>query len=78
MKKYTARKVDELGRIILPIEMRKQLGINENNPVDMVLDGGNITITKSVPTCVVCDGQELVRDFNGKPLCNTCYTKLTA
>ena len=77
MKKYTARKVDELGRIVLPIEIRKQLGIDENNPVDMVLDGGKITITKSIPTCVVCDSQELVRDFNDKPLCNTCHTKLT-
>ena len=78
MKKYPARAVDELGRVVLPIELRKQLGFEETSTVDIASDGVKIILQKSIPRCIVCDSSDMVRTLNNKSLCRTCYDKLTS
>ena len=76
--KYSARAVDELGRIVLPIELRKRLGINEREHLDIYVEGDKIVMQKSVPACVVCDSTEDIQQLNSKNVCSKCHEKLTA
>jgi len=76
--KYSARSVDELGRIVLPTELRKRLGISECDKMDISVDGDKIIMQKSVPSCVVCDSTSEIQQLNGKSVCNQCHIKLTA
>jgi len=76
--KYSARSVDELGRVILPTELRKRLGISERDKMDISVEGDKIILQKSVPCCVVCDNTNDLQQFNNKPICGTCHIKLSA
>ena len=49
------RKVDELGRIVLPIELRRTLDIAERDPLEIYVEGSSIVLKKYRPTCVFCD-----------------------
>lgn len=70
------RKVDELGRIILPIEYRKALNIREKDEVDLVLESDRITIQKPVLGCHFCNsGADLVRIGN-EYVCRACIQRL--
>lgn len=46
------RKVDELGRIVIPMELRKSLGISEKDPMEIFVDGDQIILRKYAPGCV--------------------------
>ena len=50
------RKVDELGRIVLPIEMRRTLGVDNRDPIEMFLDGKNIILRKYAPGAEIKKG----------------------
>ena len=49
------RKVDELGRIVLPIELRRTLGIEEKDRIEIFVDGESIILRKYQPACIFCD-----------------------
>ena len=49
------RKVDDLGRIVLPIELRRTLAIAERDPLEIYVEGSAIVLNKYRPTCVFCD-----------------------
>ena len=49
------RKVDELGRVVLPIELRRTLGIEEKDPLEIYMDGPSIVLRKYQVSCVFCD-----------------------
>ena len=70
------RKVDELGRIVLPIEMRRTLDIAENDALEIYVDGDNIILRKYQPTCIFCDNAKGVISFKGKNVCPDCISKL--
>lgn len=70
------RKVDELGRIVLPIEMRRTLDIAEKDPVEIYVDGDNIILRKNKSTCIFCDGFIGIIPFQGKYVCTSCIEKL--
>lgn len=72
------RKVDELGRIVLPIEMRRTLDIAEKDPVEIYVDGDSIILRKYQATCVFCDNTVGVIAFKGKNICPECLSKLKA
>ena len=72
------RKVDELGRIVLPIEMRRTLDIAEKDALEIYVDGDNIILRKYQPTCIFCDNAENVINFKGKHVCPDCIAKLRA
>ena len=72
------RKVDELGRVVLPAEVRKCLEINEKDPLEFFVDGDRIILKKYQPGCIFCGSMEGVTSFEGKNLCAACIRKLKA
>jgi transcriptional pleiotropic regulator of transition state genes len=77
-----SRKVDRLGRVVLPAELRKQLEIREGDLIEIAVDDdGRIVLEKVAQRCVFCravaPGAEL-REFSEKLVCEPCVEKLTA
>ncbi|MBQ3724343.1 MAG: AbrB/MazE/SpoVT family DNA-binding domain-containing protein [Oscillospiraceae bacterium] len=70
------RKVDELGRIVLPIELRRTLDIAEKDPLEIYVDGSAIVLKKYRPTCIFCDGSKDIINFKGKNICPKCLKEL--
>lgn len=70
------RKVDELGRIVLPIEIRKTMDINVKDPIEIFTDSDQIILKKYHPACVFCNQADDVTYFNGKRVCNACIEKI--
>ena len=71
------RKVDELGRIVLPIELRRTLGIAEKDSLEIYVSGETIVLKKYQSSCIFCDSSRDVRSFKGKNVCAKCLQELT-
>lgn len=63
------RKVDELGRIVLPIEMRRTLDIAEKDALEIYVEGENIILRKYQASCIFCDNVKGVIQYRGKNVC---------
>ena len=72
------RKVDELGRIVLPIEMRRTLDIAEKDALEIYVDGDNIILRKYAPACIFCDNAKGIVSYKGRNVCSDCISKLRA
>ena len=72
------RKVDELGRIVLPIEMRRTLDIAEKDALEIYVEGENIILRKYQASCIFCDNVKGVIQYRGKNVCPDCINKLKA
>lgn len=70
------RKVDELGRIVLPIELRRTLKIELRDPLEIYVEGESIILKKYVPNCVFCGSEEDVYMFSEKNICKKCIEEL--
>ncbi|WP_048601140.1 AbrB/MazE/SpoVT family DNA-binding domain-containing protein [Rubeoparvulum massiliense] len=70
------RKVDELGRVVIPIELRRTLGIAEKDALEIYVDGERIILKKYEPACIFCGNAENVRHFKGKIICDDCAKEL--
>lgn len=70
------RRVDELGRIVLPIEIRRTLGINQKDSLEIYVDGESIIIRKNSLTCIFCDEAEEISSFKGKIICLNCIREI--
>lgn len=70
------RKVDELGRIVLPIELRRTLDIAERDSLEIFVDGSSIILKKYQPSCVFCDDATGVFTFKGKNVCPNCAQEI--
>ena len=66
------RKVDELGRIVLPIEMRRTLGIGEKDPLEMFTEKETIILRKHRPACLFCGNANDNIEYRGKRVCKSC------
>lgn len=66
------RKVDELGRIVLPIELRRTLGIEEKDRIEIFVDGESIILRKYQPDCIFCDNAKDIINYKGKNICPDC------
>ena len=71
------RKVDELGRIVLPIEMRRTLNIEEKDSLEIYVEGDNVILRKHQATCIFCESTKNLVLFNGKNVCPDCIQKLS-
>lgn len=65
------RKVDELGRIVLPIELRRTLDIAEKDSLEIYVDNDSIILRKYQPACIFCDNARDVLVFKGKTYART-------
>ncbi len=70
------RKIDELGRIVLPVELRRTMDINERDALEIYVDGSSIVMRKYRPSCVFCDSVRDIRTFRGKNICGRCLKEL--
>ena len=70
------RKVDELGRIVLPIELRRTLDIAERDSLEIYMDGPSIILKKYQPACIFCDDAKDVVSFRGKNVCPRCFREM--
>ena len=66
------RKVDELGRIVLPIELRRTIGIQEKDRIEIFVDGESIILRKYQPACIFCDNAKDIINYKGKNICPDC------
>ena len=70
------RKVDELGRIVLPIELRRTLDIAEKDSLEIYVDDDCIILRKDQPACIFCDNARDVVVYKGKNICRDCIKLL--
>ena len=70
------RKVDELGRIVLPVELRRTLEIKEKDDVEIYVEGGSIILKKYRPTCIFCSGGKNIVKFKGKNIGPRCLRSI--
>lgn len=66
------RKVDELGRIVLPIELRRKFDIEEKDALEIYTEDDCIILKKYEPSCIFCGDAKDIFQFNGKNICHSC------
>lgn len=70
------RKVDELGRVVIPIELRRTMQIAEKDPLEIYVDGESIILKKYEPACIFCGDAADVRIYKDKNICQTCLDEM--
>ena len=71
------RSLDAVGRIVLPMEIRKQLGITErNDALEIYTEGDKIILKKYAPDCVFCGSEKNIIQFKGKNICAKCKKEM--
>jgi len=66
------RRVDDLGRIVIPMELRRTLGIRVKDPISISVDKERIILEKFKESCILCGSEEEVDTVKDRPLCETC------
>lgn len=70
------RKVDDLGRIVIPAGIRRSLDINEGDALDVAVDGDKVVLAKPIDRCVFCGGEDELGAFRAKMVCRPCLAGL--
>lgn len=70
------RKVDELGRVVLPMELRKTFDIKIKDAMEIYVDDEAIILKKYEPACIFCGNANNVVNYSGKNICKICVGKL--
>ncbi len=70
------RKVDELGRIVIPIELRRNLNISIHDPIEIFVDDDYIMLKKYEPACIFCGNAKDIHLIHGKNVCGNCINEL--
>ena len=71
------RKIDTLGRIVIPKEIRSVLDINELDDIEITVVDGTISLKKYVPCCIFCGSDNYVTSFRDKLVCNSCIEEIS-
>ena len=72
------RRVDELGRVVIPIELRNQFDISEKDPIEIYVDGSSIILKKYEPNCIFCGNSKNLISYKDKLICSKCAQKLSS
>lgn len=70
------RRVDELGRVVIPIELRNKFGIYEKDPIEIFVDGSSIVLKKYEPNCIFCGSTKKLVAYSEKLVCSKCAEKV--
>lgn len=70
------RKVDELGRVVIPIEIRNQFEIAEKDPIEIYVDGSSIILKKYEKSCFFCGNTKKIIEYKNKLICNKCLEQI--
>ena len=78
-KKLTmVRHLDNLGRLVIPIELRKAMGISKGDPVQMEVNGNTLTVKKHEDSCMICGKSgDLFNVHENKKICSGCIKKIS-
>lgn len=71
------RRVDELGRVVIPIELRNQFGISEKDPIEIYVEENTIILKKHTPNCIFCGDDKHLNKYKDKLICNKCIKKIS-
>lgn len=66
------RRMDELGRVVIPIELRNQFNIAEKDPIEIYVDGSSIILKKFEPNCIFCGNTKNLVTYKEKLICEDC------
>ena len=72
------RHIDELGRIVIPIEIRKRFGLSEKDALEISVKDEIILLSKPQTSCVFCGREGGLEEYRGRAVCRTCITELAA
>ncbi len=70
------RRVDELGRIVIPKHIRRTLGLETRTKVQFETDGNRLIVTKAFNTCIICNSENDLKEVGGKYICADCVAKI--
>ena len=70
------RQLDQLGRIVVPKELRTTLGIKRDNPVEIFVDDNSIILRKYEPGCAFCGELDDIVQFEGRRICKKCLANI--
>ncbi len=71
------RRVDDLGRVVIPVELRNKFDIAEKDPIEIFVDGYNIVLKKLEPNCIFCGSSKKLVEYKEKLVCSKCLEKLS-
>ena len=71
------RKVDELGRIVTPIELRRTLDIEIKDALEIYVDKDQIILKKYEPACIFCGNAREITNYKGKNICKECLAEIS-
>ena len=70
------RRIDELGRVVIPVELRKILDISEKDPVEIFAESDRIVVRKYTPSCLFCGSTNNITSFKNKLICEECLDSM--
>lgn len=70
------RPVDILGRVVIPMEIRENLGINAKDLLEIYVEGDKIVLTKRNESCIFCSEEDDLVNFDGRKICKSCLAKI--
>ena len=70
------RKIDDLGRIVIPIELRKTLGLSVRDDIEITAEDDRIVLKRYAPACMICGSAENVKSYMDKKICACCIAEL--
>lgn len=76
MKAKLKRKIDELGRIVIPIALREKFDISENDKMEIHIENDKIILRKYQPSCIFCGNTKEIKEFKDKLICTKCIGKI--
>lgn len=72
------RPVDSLGRVVLPIELRRVLDIEKDTFLEVYVDEDKIILKKYQPACIFCGNAEDLTSYAGRNICRACREAIGA
>ena len=72
------RNIDDLGRIVIPKELRTSLNMVEGSPVEMFIEGERLILSRVYRGCFICGGNGELKELSGKAICSACIDKIKA
>ena len=72
------RRVDPVGRVVIPMEIRRTLGISPGDPMEILVQGEEIVIRRFAEVCAFCGNKKNLKSFKGRKICETCRKKISS
>lgn len=71
------RNIDELGRIVIPKELRKKMDIKSDDPIEIYVEEDRIILEKFTTGCLFCDSDTDIQIYKGKKICAACLQEMS-